>query len=163
MSKGKVLIIGSNGTRIETQGGGWSNTGQYLNETVVPAMALVEAGYQAVLATPTGGKPHLDKASDSPVHFGGDESAYRRGKAFFADDPSMQPRTLASVIEEGLDGYAGVFAPGGQAPVVDLMQDVETGQTLRHFHARAKPTALLCHGPISSAAAMTHARNSARR
>jgi hypothetical protein len=46
-----------------------------------------------------------------------------------------QVRTLHAVIEEGLDKYAGVFVPGGQAPVVDLMQDPQTGEILRHFHA----------------------------
>jgi hypothetical protein len=33
MSKGKVLVIGSNATKIEVKGG-TGNTGQYLNETV---------------------------------------------------------------------------------------------------------------------------------
>jgi putative intracellular protease/amidase len=158
MSKGRVLIIGSNATRIETQGGGWGATGQYLNETVVPAMAVIEAGYEVVLATPNGTKPHIDAASDAPEHFGGDRAAHARAKAFYANDPSMQARTLRSVIEEGLDKYAGVFVPGGQGPVVDLMQDAETGEILRHFHDKAKPTALLCHGPISAVAAMSHAR-----
>src|SRR4051794_4916585 len=37
MSKGKVLIIGSNATRIETQGGGWGATGQYLQGSKVAA------------------------------------------------------------------------------------------------------------------------------
>ena len=54
MTKGKMLVIGSNATRIEVQGGGTGATGQYLNETVVPAMALVDAGYEVVLATPNG-------------------------------------------------------------------------------------------------------------
>ena len=72
MSKGKVLIVGSNATRLEVQGGGFVVTGQYLNETVVPAMALVEAGYQVVLATPNGQKPPIDSGSDSAGHFGGD-------------------------------------------------------------------------------------------
>ena len=67
-------------------------------------------------------------------------------------------RTLAAVIAEGLDDYAGVFVPGGQAPVVDLMQDPDLGEILRHFHEKAKPTALLCHGPIAVASAMPHAR-----
>ena len=49
MTKGKVLVIGSNATRIEVRGG-WGSTGQYLNETVVPAMAIIEAGYDVVLA-----------------------------------------------------------------------------------------------------------------
>lgn len=159
MTKGKILVIGSNATRIEIQGGGWGATGQYLNETVVPAMAVADAGYDVVLATPDGTRPHIDPASDSAQHFEGDEAAYRRARAFYDKSPSMtEVRTLRQVIDEGLDAYAGVFVPGGQAPVVDLMQDAELGEILRHFHERAKPTALLCHGPIAVVAAMPHAR-----
>ncbi|QRM55492.1 type 1 glutamine amidotransferase domain-containing protein [Sinorhizobium sp. BG8] len=159
MSKGKVLVIGSNATRIEIQGGGWGATGQYLNETVVPALAVIDAGYEVVLATPDGTKPHIDEASDSAQHFENDEAAYNRARAFYANDPSMNGvRTLRSVIGEGLDNYVGVFVPGGQAPVVDLMQDPELGEILRHFHEKSKPTALLCHGPISVVSAMPHAR-----
>lgn len=158
MSNGKVLIIGSNATRIETQGGGWRDTGQYLNETVVPARALIDAGYEPVLVTPNGGKPTIDTASDSPDHFGGDMAAYAQAQSFFAQDPSMAGRPLRSVIDEGLDQYVGVFVPGGQAPVVDLMQDQAVGEILRHFHDHAKPTAMLCHGPIAAIASMPHAR-----
>lgn len=159
MSKGKVLVVGSNATRIEIQGGRTGATGQYLNETVIPAMAVIAAGYEVVLATPNGTKPHIDAVSDAAQHFDGDEAAWRRAQTFYANDPSMnQVRRLRSVIEEGLDNYAGVFVPGGQAPVVDLMQDPDLGEILRHFHERAKPTALLCHGPIAVVAAMPHAR-----
>ena len=159
MAKRKVIVAGSSATRIEVQGGGWGATGQYLNETVVPAMALVEAGFEVVLATPDGTPPTIDPASDAVQHFEGDEAAYRKAKDFFANDRSMtQARTLKSIIEEGLDNYAAVFVPGGQAPVVDLMQDKELGEILRHFHQASKPTALLCHGPIAVTAAMLHAR-----
>ena len=159
MTKGKVLVVGSNATRIEIRGGGTGPTGQYLNETVVPAMALVDAGYDIVLGTPDGTKPHIDPVSDAAQHFGGDEAAHKRGRAFFDDNSAMKNvRTLRSVIEDGLDGYAGVFVPGGQAPAVDLMQDADLGEVLRHFHARRKPTAFLCHGPIASLAALPHAK-----
>ena len=159
MSKGKVLVIGSNATRIEIQGGGTGPTGQYLNETVVPAMAVVDAGYEVVLATPNGTQPYIDPPSDSAAHFGGDESAYRRARTFFDQDPSMtNVRTLRSILDEGLEHYAAVFVPGGQAPVVDLMQDAELGKILRYFHERKKPTALLCHGPIATLAALPDAR-----
>lgn len=158
MSKGKVLIVGSNATEIEIHGGK-GPTGQYLNETVVPAMALVDAGYEVVLATPNGEKPHIDRASDAAAHFGGDEAAYQKAKTFFADDPGMNTgRTLRSVLDEGLDGYAAVFVPGGQAPVVDLMQDAELGEILRYFHEKQRPTAFLCHGPMASVAAMPNAK-----
>ncbi len=159
MTKRTVLVAGSNATRIELQSGGSAAIGQYLNETVVPAMALIEAGYAVVLATPDGTKPTIDEVSDSPQHFGGDEAAYARAKRFYAEDPSMnQVRTLRSVVEEGLGGYAGLFVPGGHAPVVDLMQDAALGTILRHFHKAGKPTALLCHGPAAIAAAMPRAR-----
>jgi putative intracellular protease/amidase len=159
MTKATVLVIGSNATWIELQGGGTAAIGQYLNETVVPTMALVDAGYQVVLATPDGTKPHIDEASDSAQHFGGDERAYARAKSFFADDRSMnEVRTLRSVIDGGLDAYAGVFVPGGHAPVVDLMQDTELGVILRHFHDSGKPTALLCHAPVAIVAAIPATR-----
>jgi hypothetical protein len=110
MSKGKVLVTGSNATRIEVQGGGKGPTGNYLNETVVPIMALISAGYDVQLATPNGAKPHMDKASDSAVHIGGDTSAYARAKDFWTDDSTMnQVSTLRSVIEE--TGSAAVNDP----------------------------------------------------
>lgn len=162
MTKGKVLVLGSNATQIEVQGGygatGHAATGQYLNETVVPAMALIAAGYELVLATPNGTKPIIDPASDSAMHFDDDVAAYEQAKAFYANDPSMNAvRTLRAVIADGLDQFAGVFVPGGQAPVVDLMQDAKTGTILRHFHAKSRPTALLCHGPIALVSAMANA------
>src|SRR5262249_10030536 len=135
MTKGTVLVVGSNATRIEIQGGGTGPTGQYLNETVVPVMALIDAGYDIVLATPNGSKPHIDPASDSAQHFDGDQLAYKRARDFFDSDPRMnQVRTLRSVIGDGLDGYSAVFVPGGQAPVVDLMQDPDASTILRYFH-----------------------------
>lgn len=161
MSKGKVLIVGSNATRIEVHDGAEPTgpTGQYLNELVVPAMAFIDAGYEVVMATPNGTPPHIDAPSDSAVHFGGDEQAYQRAKDFFANDPAMtNVRTIRAVSDENLDGYAALFVPGGQGPVVDLMQDSDLGKILRYFHAHGKPSAFLCHGPMASVAAMPHAR-----
>ncbi|UGX90026.1 type 1 glutamine amidotransferase domain-containing protein [Bradyrhizobium barranii subsp. barranii] len=159
MSKGKVLVVGSNATRIEIQGGGTGPTGQYLNETVVPAMAVIDAGYEVVLATPNGKQPYIDPASDHAAHFGGDEKAYRQGRDFFDKDSSMtNVRTLRAIVDGGLDQYAAVFVPGGQGPVVDLMQDPELGKILRYFHERKKITALLCHGPIATLAALPDAK-----
>lgn len=159
MSKAKVLVVGSNATRIDIQGGGTGPTGQYLNELVIPVMAAIDAGYDIVFATPNGSKPFIDPVSDQTVHFDNDEVAHRRARAFFDTDPSMNTvRTLRAVIDGGLDQYAGFFTPGGQAPVVDLMQDPELGEILRHFHAKQKPTAFLCHGPIASIAAMADSK-----
>lgn len=158
MSKGKVLVVGSNATKIDVQGG-YGPTGNYLNETVVPIWEIQDGGYEIVYATPNGTKSQIDEASDKAVHFGGDSAVWKRAQQFFADDPSMnQVRALRSVIEEGLDNYVGMFVPGGQAPVVDLMQDSNLGDILRYYHAKETPTAFLCHGPIATIAAMPPAK-----
>nr|WP_315383486.1 type 1 glutamine amidotransferase domain-containing protein [uncultured Sphingomonas sp.] len=158
MTKGLVLVVGSNATTIEIQGGS-GPTGQYLNETVVPIEAMLDAGFDFVLATPDGTKPHIDPQSDKPSHFGGDEDAYRRARSFFDTDTRMnEVQTIRAVIDQRLDRFAGVFVPGGQAPVADLMQDADLGEALRYFHERGKPTALLCHGPIAALSALPDAK-----
>lgn len=150
MSKGKILVIGSNATEIDVKGGGTRKIGQYLNETVVPIWAVQQAGYETVLATPDGTQPHIDENARTAENFDNDEAALNRAEAFFANDPSMtKVRTLKAVLKEGLDGYSGVFVPGGHAPVVDLTTNAEAGEILRHFHELKKPTAMICHGPIA--------------
>jgi putative intracellular protease/amidase len=156
---GTILVIGSNGTELEAKGGGTITIGQFLNETAVPLMALVAAGYDFVLATPTGEKPHMDKDSDALIYFANDDAARTRARDFFNNFPAMNDvRTIRSVIDGGLDRFAGVFFPGGHAPIVDVMQDTDAGEVLRHFHANNKPTGAICHGPISILAALDKPR-----
>jgi len=159
MSKGTILVIGSNGTHLEAKGGGTILIGQFLNETAVPLMTLVAAGYDFVLATPTGEKPTMDQDSDALIYFANDDEARTRARDFFNTEPRMNDvHTIRSVIDAGLERFAGVFFPGGHAPIVDVMQDPDAGEVLRYFHGANKPTAAICHGPISILAALDHAR-----
>jgi putative intracellular protease/amidase len=160
MSKGNVLLIGSNASSIEVKGGKLRPTGYYLNELVVPTMAVLNAGYDVILATPNGAKPVLDEVSRAALHFGNSEQRLQEAVRFVDTHPVMQhPRALRSVLDEGLNDYRGLFVPGGQAPVVDLMQDETLGEILRDFHERQKPSAFLCHGPIATLAALPCARD----
>ena len=84
MSKGKVLLVCSNASKIEVKGGGLGETGPYLNETVVPILSVIKAGYDVVLATPNATKPPLDAVSRAVEHFGGDTAAFRQAEDFFA-------------------------------------------------------------------------------
>jgi putative intracellular protease/amidase len=158
-SKGKILIVGSSADTFELKDGKKTAMGFYLNELAIPAQAAVEAGYEIVLATPKGQKPVVDQHSLMAAHFGDSEEALQQALHFVATNPGMQnPRSLRSVIDEGLEHYVGVYVPGGHPPMVDLMQDPDLGEVLRHFHQHGKPTALLCHGPIAVTAAMPNAR-----
>lgn len=159
MSKGTILVVGSNATQLEAKGGGTITIGQFLNETAVPLMALVVAGYDFVLTTPTGEKPHVDQDSDALIYFANNEEARTRARNFFNNDPAMnRVRTVRSVIDDGLDRFVGVFFPGGHAPVVDVMQDPDVRQVLRYFHTNSKPTAAICHGPTAILAELDNAR-----
>ena len=159
MSKGTILLIGSNASEIEVKGGKTVPTGYYLNELAVPTMAVLDAGYDVVLATPSGAKPVLDEVSRIAQHFGNSEQRLQEAVKFVEEHPVMQkPRKLRDVLDAGIDGYAGLFVPGGQAPVVDLMQEPTLGEILRHFHERKKTTAFLCHGPIASLSAIPQTR-----
>jgi putative intracellular protease/amidase len=158
--KGTVLVIGSNARVLQLKGGGTASTGNYLNETIVPMQASRAAGYDLVVATPDGTKPPLDARSVGASHFGGDEAAFQAALDFFEHDSSFQDvQTLRSIIDGGLERFAGFYVPGGHAPITDLATNAELGVILRHAHERSKPTALLCHGPIAVLSALDDARS----
>jgi putative intracellular protease/amidase len=46
------------------------------------------------------------------------------------------------------------IVPGGRGPMMDLLDDPDAGTVMRHFHKTSKPTAVLCHGPISLLSAL---------
>jgi putative intracellular protease/amidase len=158
-TKGKVLIVGSSADTFELKSGRRDPTGYYLNELAVPAQAMVDAGYQIVLATPKGTPPVVEQFSVKADYFGDSEAALQKALDFVATSVGLQnPVSIGSVIKQGLDGYIAVFAPGGHPPMIDLMQDPDLGEVLRHFHTEAKTTAFLCHGPVALTAAMPKAK-----
>jgi putative intracellular protease/amidase len=153
-SKGKILIVVSSENTLTLKEGKTFSTGYYLNELMVPAMKLKQAGYELVVANPKGNTPTMDAKSDDLSYFGGDQKARDEAKAFQAQFAALQkPLSLAQVLRGGLKQYRGIFVPGGHAPMIDLMASSEFGTILKFFHEKQRPTALICHGPVALAAA----------
>lgn len=153
-SKGKVLIILPAANVMPLKDGKNFATGYYLNELVVPARRLAEAGYELVFATPGGVAPTVDAASVSVSYFGDSDQVLREAQAYQRSLTGLaHPQSLANVISAGLEQYKAVYVPGGPAPTVDLMADRELGAILRYFHAHQRTTVLLCHGPVALLAA----------
>ena len=148
-SKGKVLVVMSSANSLNLKDGKVYKTGYYLNEFVIPYRKLVEAGYEPVLANPNGDRPVMDANSNNAMFFGGDDAA-RADALRFAEglEALNHPKTLASVVAEGTDGYVGLFIPGGHAPMADLLKDTNLGKILTSFHDTGRPTGIVCHGPI---------------
>jgi len=149
-----VLVILSSRNAIDLQGGKTLATGYFLNELMVPVDAMQKAGLRLVFASPEGTPSVMDIHSDDVAYFHGDRALHQRMKALQASLPELaRPRRLGDVVAGGLDGYRGVFVPGGHAPMGDLATDPDVGKALRWFHAHQRPTGLLCHGPVALLAA----------
>ncbi|MDX7900310.1 type 1 glutamine amidotransferase domain-containing protein [Aeromonas media] len=153
-SKGEILVLLSSETALPLQGGKSLTTGFYQNELGVPAAALLEAGYTLTPVTPRGNRPVADKSSVDPQYFGGNPQAMARiGAVVDSLFGAGKVLSLKEVLQSGPERYAGLFIPGGHAPLIDLATDPEVGTLLRHFHDNHKPTAAICHGPIALLAA----------
>lgn len=152
--RGEVLVLLSSETALPLKDGKTFSSGYYLNEFGVPADALQRAGYRLTIVTPKGNRPQADQRSVDPQYFNGDRGEMQR-IAGVVDQLTQagQVKALPDVLEAGLDHYKAVFIPGGHAPLIDLANSPEVGQLLRHFHTKNKPTAAICHGPITLLAA----------
>ena len=155
-AKGRILVLVSSGRGLRLKDGGlYAGAGYYLNELTVPVRALMKEGYEITFANPEGNAPQVDVHSEVADFFGGD-AAKLQDYMLFRDGLTglRDPTRIADVIASGLDQYDAVFVPGGHGPMIDLLDDPNAGIVMRHFHETSKPTAVLCHGPISLLSAL---------
>jgi putative intracellular protease/amidase len=153
-SKGKVLVVVSGGHLLNLKEGKVYATGYYLNELYVPLAALIKAGYTPVYANPNGDTPSMDASSNVPKFFGGDDAMRMQALRFINDQPGLRHPIKLEAIAGHTQDYAGVFIPGGHAPMIDLVKKKNLGQILKSFHDTGRPTALICHGPMALLSAM---------
>ena len=158
-TKGKVLVLVSSGHGLPLQDGKvYTSAGYYLNELTVPVRVLMNNGYEITFANPKGNTPVLDVNSATAAFFDGDESKLQDYLHFRDSLIGLKnPARISDVIASGLDQYDAVFVPGGHGPMIDLLDDTDVGTVMRYFHKTSKPTAVLCHGPISLLAALPNA------
>jgi putative intracellular protease/amidase len=149
-AKGEVLVLLSSENQLQLKDGKPYPTGYYLNEFGVPADQLLKAGYKLVLVTPKGNAPSVDERSIDPMYFGGDAREMQRIRQVVDSLPDIDDTlSVKEVLAGDMGRYAGIFIPGGHAPLIDLANNPDVGDLLRHFHQAGKPTAAICHGPIT--------------
>lgn len=154
-----VLIVLSDASRLELRDNRTFDTGFYANELMQPVKKLLDAGHTVTFATPLGKAPSLDRNSVDKMYFGNDEASMRQHLALLEKlritSVEQSPVvSLARVEQGGYARYDAVYVPGGHAPMQDLLHSAALGRLLRDFHAKAKPTALVCHGPIALLSAL---------
>ncbi|MNG94285.1 Molecular chaperone Hsp31 and glyoxalase 3 [compost metagenome] len=157
-----VLVVLSDANHLDLKDGKVFPTGFYLNELMQPVKLLLDAGHHVTFATPEGSAPTLDASSDDKMYFDNDATALQAHRALLSKlkltSRSESPVvSLSRIAQMGYANFDAIYVPGGHAPMQDLLTSPELGKVLQDFHARGKPTALVCHGPIALLSAMTDA------
>ncbi|KAL4899449.1 hypothetical protein BDW74DRAFT_171497 [Aspergillus multicolor] len=136
----------STGSKVVDQPSGF-----FLMELAKPLSKLLDAGHEITFASPKGEEPKPDPNSESLLAFAGNFYERRRENELLErmkrENGFGTPRKLSSISDEEVKSFAGVFIPGGHAPLADLGDDKDLGRILSYFHKENKPTAAICYGP----------------
>lgn len=143
----KILMVLTSHDRLGDTG---RETGIWLEEFTTPYYVFRDAGAEVTLASPAGGKPPVDPASEQPdAH---SDSTHRFLADHEAGDAFSATRRLADVDPQAFDA---VFFPGGHGPMWDLASNVDAGRLVEGFYNSGKPVAAVCHGPAALLGART--------
>ncbi|KAJ5168528.1 uncharacterized protein N7482_004122 [Penicillium canariense] len=128
-------------------------SGFFLQELAKPLQKLLDAGHEVTFASPKGQEPAPDPNSESLLAYAGNFYERQREQDLIErmrrENGFSRPRPFSTISDDELATFAGVFIPGGHAPLQDLGADPELGRILRFFHRENKPTAVICHGPYA--------------
>lgn len=117
-------------------------TGFWLEEFAAPYYVFQDAGILVTVASPKGGHPPLDPASDTS------DSQTEATRRFKGDGPAQDLLAKTVMLSEVKAAeFDAVFYPGGHGPLWDLTDDVGSIALINDFHAQAKPIAAVCHAP----------------
>ncbi|MDJ0366684.1 type 1 glutamine amidotransferase domain-containing protein [Hymenobacter sp. H14-R3] len=135
----KIAMILTSHDELGTTG---KKTGFWLEEFAGPYYVFQDAGVELTLASPKGGQPPLDPASDVP-------SAQTAATERFKKDPAAQQALAHTVTLDTIKAadFDAVFYPGGHGPLWDLAEDKQSISLLETAYAAGKPVAVVCHAP----------------
>jgi len=135
----KILMVLTSHDELGDTG---KKTGFWLEEFAAPYYVLKDAGAEIVLASPKGGQPPIDPASDVE---GAQSDATRR----FKDDPNAQKVLAETTVLAEIDdkGFDAIFYPGGHGPLWDLAEDADSRRLIESFSKTDRPIGAVCHAP----------------
>ncbi|MHC9037290.1 type 1 glutamine amidotransferase domain-containing protein, partial [Cobetia marina] len=133
----KVLVVV---TSHDTLGDTGKKTGFWLEELAAPYYVLKDAGVEVTLASPKGGQPPLDPASQ------GEDFQTDATRRFDKDTAAQQDLATTAVLADmKVEDFDAIFYPGGHGPLWDLTNDADSIRLIEQFHAAGKPVSAVCH------------------
>ncbi len=135
----KILMVLTSHDKLGSTG---RKTGFWLEEFAAPYYVFKDAGATITLASPHGGQPPLDPASDEPAS---QTEATHRFKADRAAQAELASTTRLRELTAA--GFDAVFYPGGHGPLWDLSENAYSIALIESMLAAGKPVAAVCHAP----------------
>jgi molecular chaperone Hsp31 and glyoxalase 3 len=147
----KILVLCTEKRYFEMTNGNLFSTGNNVQETAVPLMHLVDAGFDFDVVTSTGSKAVLEEWSEPKK----DERVLSFMKNH--EDKFNNPLSLEKVVTGGQlndsSKYLAVFIPGGHGSMVGLPEDENVGELIRWVKDSNRYMIAVCHGPAALMAA----------
>ena len=142
--KSKVLVIFTEEKNLKMKNGKFFSTGNHPVEALLPMLHLKNAGFEFVIATPTG-KPVVFEMWAFPKKDEYVKAIYKELKSNF-DKPISLSDFINTSLEHA-DSYSAVFIPGGHGAMISIPTDENVGKILRWANENNLFTISLCHGP----------------
>lgn len=135
----KILMVLTSHDQLGDTG---KKTGFWLEEFATPYYVFKDAGADITLASPKGGQPPLDPASDT------DDAQTDATARFKKDDAAQKALANTHVLSDiADDGFDAIFYPGGHGPLWDLAEDADSRGLIEAFAATDRPVGAVCHAP----------------
>lgn len=143
----KVLVLCTEERYFKMTNGKQFSTGNNVQETMVPLMHLVNAGFDFEVVTPTG-KPAVLEEWSVPAK---DEAVikFRREYQSKFDKPHSLKKLVESNELSDASDYIALFLPGGHGAMVGLPEDENVGKLIRWIETSDRYLVAVCHGPAA--------------
>jgi molecular chaperone Hsp31 and glyoxalase 3 len=148
--KKKVLVLCTEERYFEMTNGKLFSTGNNVQETMVPLMHLVNAGFDFEVVTPTG-KPAILEEWSVPRKDNAVLKFRNEHQAKFDNPLSLKNLVENNQLNQESD-YIVLFLPGGHGSMVGLPDDENVGKLLRWIEASNRYLVAVCHGPAAMVA-----------
>ncbi len=135
----KILMVLTSHDQLGDTG---KKTGFWLEEFAAPYYVFKDAGAEITLASPKGGQPPLDPASDTK------DAQTEATDRFKQDDAAQKSLANTAVLSDvEAEGFDAIFYPGGHGPLWDLAEDAQSTALIEAFAANDRPIGAVCHAP----------------
>ena len=135
----KILMVLTSHDQLGDTG---KKTGFWLEEFAAPYYVFKDAGADITLASPKGGQPPLDPASNT------DDAQTDATARFKKDDAAQKALANTHVLSDiADDGFDAIFYPGGHGPLWDLAEDADSRALIEAFASTDRPVGAVCHAP----------------